>query len=157
MFEGFGAFDGEYYYLGHILPHTEDKDIYFKYIVSAAKLNKIDEIEQIVRQSTHYDPEKVKDFLMEAKLQNPKPLIYVCDQHGYVEELIRYLAKLKMLAVIEIYVTKVNPDATPKVLGTLMDMDTDESYIKKLLYNVRMCPIDELVAEFTRRHKLKYL
>mgnify|MGYP001609664540 FL=1 len=110
-----------------------------------------------MRQSTHYDPEKVKDFLMEAKLQNPKPLIYVCDQHGYVEELIRYLAKLKMLAVIEIYVTKVNPDATPKVLGTLMDMDTDESYIKKLLYNVRMCPIDELVAEFTRRHKLKYL
>ena len=157
MFEGFGAFDGEYYYLGHILPHTEDKDIYFKYIVAAAKLNKSDEIEQIIRQSTHYDPEKVRDFLMEAKLQNPKPLIYVCDQHGFQEELIKYLYKLKLLAYIEIYVTKVNQDASPKVLGALIDLDCDESFVKKLLYNVRMCPIDELVAEFTRRHKLKYL
>lgn len=32
MFEGVGAFDGIYYFLGSILASTEDKEIHFKYI-----------------------------------------------------------------------------------------------------------------------------
>ena len=157
MFEQFGAFDGLYYFLGHILPHTEDKDIYFKYISAAAKLGKVEEIEKVVRHSKNYDPEKVKDFLMEAKLPDPRPLIYLCDQHGFVDELTRYLYKNKQNRFIEIYVFKVNNDAAPKVLGTLLDLDCDETYIKMILNTIRLCPIEELVSEFTRRHKLKLL
>jgi len=96
MFEGFGAFDGLYYFLGHILPHTDDRDIYFKYITSAAKLGKVDEIEKVIRNSQNYDADKVKDFLMDAKLPDPRPLIYLCDTHGYQEELTRYLYKNKL-------------------------------------------------------------
>lgn len=157
MFEGFGAFDGLYYFLGHILPHTDDKDIYFKYITSAAKLGKVEEIEKVIRNSTNYDAEKVKEFLMDAKLPDPRPLIYLCDTHGYVEELTRYLFKNKLNRFIEIYVFKVNPDAAPKVLGTLIDLDCDEIYVKQVLNSIQKCPIEDLVNEFTKRHKLRLL
>ena len=38
-------------------------------------------------------PVKRKDFLKEAKLPDPRPLIYVCDLHGHVNELTEYLYK----------------------------------------------------------------
>ena len=136
MFEQFGAFDGLYYFLGHILPHTDDKEIYFKYISAASKLGKVEEIEKVIRHSQNYDPERVKEFLMDAKLPDPRPLIYLCDQHGFVEELTRYLYKNKLNRFIEIYVFKVNNDAAPKVLGTLLDLDCDEIYIKQILNSI---------------------
>lgn len=43
------------------------------------------------RDSTVYNPQEVKAFLMEAKLPDPKPLIYVCDRHGFIEEMTGYL------------------------------------------------------------------
>lgn len=94
---------------------------------------------------------------MDAKLPDPRPLIYLCDQHGFVDELTRYLYKNKLNRFIEIYVFKVNNDAAPKVLGTLLDLDCDEIYIKQILNSIRLCPIEELVAEFSKRHKVKLL
>lgn len=77
-----------------------------------------------------YDPVKVKDFLKEMKLGDPKPLIFLCDIHGFVEELTNYLYTNEFNRYIEIYLFKVNPAATPKVLGTLIDLECDENYIK---------------------------
>lgn len=65
--------------------------LHCRYIEAAAKLGHMQEVERVVRESQYYDPVKVKDFLKEAKLQDPRPLIYVCDMHGYVEELTDYL------------------------------------------------------------------
>ena len=157
LLETYQAWDGLFYYLGHILPQTEDEECYFKYIQAAARLNKIAELEKVIKSTTHYDPAKVKDFLMEAPLQDPRPLIYLCDLHGFVPELTRYLYKAKKNRFIEIYVLKVNNAAAPKVLGTLIDLDCDEIYIKQLLNSVRACPIDELVEEFDSRNKRKDL
>jgi len=148
MFESVGAADGMFFYLGHVLPQCDDHDLYLKYITAAARLNKVEEIEKVIRNSTNYDPEKVKNFLMDAKLPDPRPLIYLCDTHGYQDELTRYLYKNKQNRFIEIYLFKVNNDAAPKVLGTLVDLDCDETYIKQLLNSIRVCPIDELVEEF---------
>jgi clathrin heavy chain len=37
----------------------------------------------------------------------------------------------------------VNTLATPLVLGTLIDLECEETYIKQLLYNIRgLCPIE---------------
>ena len=52
---------------------------------------------------------------------------------------------------------KVNQNATPKVLGTLLELDCDEVYIKQLLNSIRICPIAELVDEFEQRGKLRML
>ena len=106
------------------------QDLYFKYIQAASKLNKVEEIEKVIRNSTNYDPQRVKDYLMEARLPDPRPLIYLCDTHGFVDELTRYLYKNKQNRFIEIYVLKVNNDAAPKVLGTLIDLNCDEIYVK---------------------------
>ena len=58
---------------------------------------------------------------------------------------------------IEIYLFKVNSSASPKVLGTLLDLDCDESYIKQLLLSIRVTPIPELVDNFDQRGKLRML
>lgn len=40
------------------------------------------EVERVTRESSVYPPEKVKAFLMEAKLPDARPLINVCDRCG---------------------------------------------------------------------------
>lgn len=94
---------------------------------------------------------------MEGKFNDPRPLIYLCDMHGFIEDLTRYLYTTKQLKCIEIYLFKVNSNASPKVLGSLLDLDCDEIYVKQLLNSIRVCPIPELVDEFENRGKLRML
>ena len=77
-----------------------------------------------------YDAVKVKDLLKELKLQDPKALIYLCDIHGFVDELIKYLYKNNFLRQIEIYIFKFSPQNASQVLATLIDIECDENYIK---------------------------
>jgi len=130
VLESFGTNEGMLYYLANVLPHTEDPDIYFKYIVTCARLGNVKEVERVIRETSSYDPIKVKDFLMEAKLLDPRPLIYLCDIHKFIEEMTRYFHSIRQLKYLEIYLFKVNMNATPKVLGTLIELDCEESYIK---------------------------
>ena len=148
VLESFGSNEGMLFYLANVLPKTDDPEIYFKYIQACARLQNYREVERVIRETQNYDPVKVKEFLMETKLLDPRPLIYLCDIHGYVEELTRHLFSHNQNIFIETYVFKVNVKATPKVLGTLLEMDCDEVYIQKLLNSSRMCPIPELVEEF---------
>lgn len=86
---------------------SEDPDIHFKYIEAAAKTGQIKEVERVTRESSFYDPEKAKNFLMEAKLPDARPLINVCDRFGFVPDLTHYLYTNNMLRYIEGYVQKV--------------------------------------------------
>ena len=54
---------GLYYYLGSIVNLSTDPDVHFKYIQAAVKTGQIKEVERICRESSCYDPEKVKNFL----------------------------------------------------------------------------------------------
>ena len=87
--------------------NSEDPDIHFKYIEAAAKTGQIKEVERVTRESNFYDPEKAKNFLMEAKLPDARPLINVCDRFGFVPDLTHYLYTNNMLRYIEGYVQKV--------------------------------------------------
>ena len=59
---------------------------------------------------------------------------------------------------IEVYVVKVNPNQCPAVIGSLIDLDCSEDFIKSLLQNVRAaCPIEPLVAEVEKRNRLRVL
>lgn len=106
-----------------------------------------------------YDPEKVKNFLKEAKLTEQLPLIIVCDRFNMVHDLILYLYKNQQFKSVEVYVQRINPSRTPAVIGGLLDVDCDESIIKGLLSSVNAAsvPIDELVAEVEQRNRLKLL
>ena len=86
---------------------SEEPEIHFKYIEAAAKTGQIKEVERVTRESNFYDAEKTKNFLMEAKLPDARPLINVCDRFGFVPDLTHYLFVNNMLRYIEGYVQKV--------------------------------------------------
>jgi clathrin heavy chain len=79
ILESLGTNEGLLIYLANVLPHTEDQEIYFKYIQACARLGNYKEIERVIRETNFYDAVKVKDFLKEMKLPDPRPLIYLCD------------------------------------------------------------------------------
>lgn len=91
MLESFGVNDGLLHFLCNVLPHTDDPDIYFKYIETCARLNRLTDVEKVIKETSYYDPIRVRDFLMEGKFADPRPLIYLCDMHHFIEDLTKYL------------------------------------------------------------------
>ncbi|KAI5295640.1 hypothetical protein KEM52_000745 [Ascosphaera acerosa] len=159
LFEKYRTAEGLYYYLGSIVNLSQDPDVHFKYIEAATAMNQLTEVERICRDSNYYNPEKVKNFLKEARLTEQLPLITVCDRFNFVHDLILYLYQNQQYHSIEVYVQQVNPSRTPAVIGGLLDVDCDESIIKNLLATVNpmSIPIDELVSEVESRNRLKIL
>lgn len=159
LFEKYKTAEGLYHYLGSIVNLSEDPDVHFKYIEAATKLGQFTEVERICRDSNYYNPEKVKNFLKEARLPEQLPLIIVCDRFNFVHDLVLYLYQHQQFKSIEVYVQRVNPARTPAVIGGLLDVDCDESIIKGLLATVNPAsiPIDDLVSEVETRNRLKLL
>ncbi|KAJ3059821.1 hypothetical protein HK102_009808, partial [Quaeritorhiza haematococci] len=158
MFESFKSFEGLYYYLGSVVNFSQDPEVHFKYIQAACRTGQLKEVERICRESNFYDPERVKNFLKEAKLSDQLPLIIVCDRFNFVHDLVLFLYQNNLYKYIEIYVQKVNSTRTPQVIGGLLDVDCDESVIKNLLMSVRgPVPVDQLVEETEKRNRLKLL
>lgn len=161
MLESVGSFDGIFFFLGTVINSTTDKEVHHKYIEAAAKCGQLRSIEEVIRGKRDcYDPIKVKNILLELKLTDPKPIIFLCDAHQQYDELIRYLYKNNFSKYIEVYLFKVNqnPQAIPIVLGTLIDLECEESYIKQILKIVRSAvPMEELINEFEKRSKISIL
>ncbi|KAH8496867.1 hypothetical protein H0E87_019559 [Populus deltoides] len=158
LFEQFKSYEGLYFFLGSYLSSSEDPDIHFKYIEAAARTGQIKEVERVTRESNFYDPEKTKNFLMEAKLPDARPLINVCDRFGFVADLTHYLYSSNMLRYIEGYVQKVNPGNAPLVVGQLLDDECPEDFIKGLILSVRsLLPVEPLVEECEKRNRLRLL
>lgn len=158
LFESFKSNEGLYYYLGSIVNVSQDALVHFKYIQAACRTGNVREAERICRESTYYDPEKVKNFLKEAKLSDQLPLIIVCDRFNFVHDLVLYLYHNNLQNFIETYVQKVNPARTPEVIGGLLDVGCDEDTIKNLLLSVQGdLPVDKLCEEVEQRNRLKLL
>jgi clathrin heavy chain len=159
LFEKYKTAEGLFYYLGPIVNLSQDPEVNFKYIEAATKMGQFAEVERICRDSNYYNPEKVKNFLKEANLNEMLPLIVVCDRFNFVHDLVLYLYQKQQFKSIEVYVQRVNPARTPAVIGGLLDVDCDENVIKGLLATVnhQSVPIDELVAEVEKRNRLKLL
>ncbi|KAI9874891.1 MAG: Clathrin heavy chain, partial [Watsoniomyces obsoletus] len=117
------------------------------------------EVERICRENDKFNPDKVKNFLIEAKLAEQLPLIIVCDRFNFVKDLVNYLYRNQQYKSIEVYVQRVNPARTPSVVGTLLALDCEESVIQNLLRSVDPAQIsmDELVKEVESQNRLKML
>ena len=150
MFESFKTYEGLYYYLGSIVNLSTDPEVHFKYIQAATRTGQIREVERICRESNYYNPEKVKNFLKEAKLSDQLPLIIVWDRFDFALNLVHYL-----LIDHDVYVTRVK---SFRAVGGLLDVDCDETTLKSLLASVPgNFPIDELVQEVESRNRLKLI
>jgi len=91
-------------------------------------------------------------------LQDPIPLIVVCDKYNYVHDLVLYLYRNKRHEDIKTFVLKVNPSRLPVVVGGLLDVDCTEDIIKNLITVVRgQFSTDELVEEVEKRNRLKLI
>mmetsp|Transcript_15803 Transcript_15803/g.20869 ORF Transcript_15803/g.20869 Transcript_15803/m.20869 type:complete len:1733 (+) Transcript_15803:212-5410(+) len=158
MFEQFKSAEGLFFFLGQCVNFSQEPDVHFKYIEAAAKMGNMKEVERVCRDSTVYDPEPVKKLLMDMKLPDPRPLIHVCDRHDFIDEMTGYLYSNNLLKYIEVYVTKVSPQKTPKVVGKLLDLDCNEDFVRGLLNATGLaCPVEELVEEVERRNRLRLL
>merc|ERR1712226_1209250 len=158
IFESFKSYEGLFYFLGSIVNFSQEPEVHFKYIVAACKTGQIKEVERICRESNCYNPERVKNFLKEAKLTDQLPLIIVCDRYDFVHDLVLYLYRNSLQKYIEIYVQKVNPSRLPVVVGGLLDVDCSEDIIKNLILVVRgQFNTDELVEEVEKRNRLKLI
>ncbi|GBE87611.1 hypothetical protein SCP_1102880 [Sparassis crispa] len=158
LFEKFKSFEDLYYYLGSIVNLSQDSEVHFKYIQAATRTGQIREVERICREGNYYNPEKVKNFLKEAKLSDQLPLIIICDQFDFVYDLVLYLYQNGLTSFIEVYVQRVNSVRTPQVIGGLLDVDCDETTVKSLLASVPgNFPINELVNEVETMNRLKLI
>ena len=158
MFEEYKTPEGLYYYLGSVVNVSQDPDVVFKYLQAAVRTGQTKEVERLCRDNNAYNPEKVKNFLKESKLDDQLPLIIVCDRFDFVHDLVLYLYQNSLFKFIEVYVQRVNPSRAPAVVGALLDVDCDDSIIKSLLMSVRgQVPVDELVKEVESRNRLKLL
>jgi clathrin heavy chain len=160
MFEDAKSWNGLYLFLGSIVSTTTSSEVVFKYIQAATEMGQVPQVELICRENDYYDPEQVKAFLLESpKIKDPRPLIHVCDRHGFIEELTNYLYTNSLFRFIEVYVQKMNAGATPKVVGALLDLSAPEDQIRTLINTVRPpgCPVDELVAEVEKRTRITLL
>ena len=54
---------GLFYFLGSIVNFSQDAEVHFKYIQAACKTGQMKEVERICRESSCYNPERVKNFL----------------------------------------------------------------------------------------------
>lgn len=77
-----------------------------------------------------FDASYVMNYLINNKIQDPKSLIILCDKNGFVKEMTKYLWDNSLNNYLEIYVFKVNQKNSGKVLGSLLDLGAEESYIK---------------------------
>jgi len=158
LFETFKSYEGLFFFLGSIVNTSEDKTVHNKYIEAAAKTGQFREVERMVKESNHYDPVVVRDFLKEAKLADQLPLIIVCDRYDFVDDLTRFLYTNNMSRYIEGYCQRINPLNTGTVVGALIDIGCNEDYIKNLIMSVRsLCPVEPLVEQVEKRHKLKLI
>eukprot|EP01082_Thalassiosira_pseudonana_P006578 g6201.t1 g6201 contig20:1067736-1072922(-) len=136
----------------------QDSVVHFKYIQSACMLGQFKEAERVCRDSNIYDPAEVKEYLKNAKLPDPRPLIHVCDRFDFVDELTEYLYLNSLLQYVEVYVTKVSPTKTPQVVGKLFDLGANQDFVKRILMAVgTACPVDEMVEIAETRNRLRML
>ena len=159
LLEKYRTAEGLYHYLGSIVNLSEDSEVVFKYIEAATATGNTSEVERICRDNNFYNPEKVKNFLKEARLTEQLPLIIVCDRFNFVHDLVLYLYQNQQFKSIEVYVQRINPSRAPFVIGGLLDVDCDESIIKNLLQSIdpSSIPINDLVSEVESRNRLKIL
>ncbi|KAH8611956.1 putative Clathrin heavy chain linker Clathrin H link Region in Clathrin and VPS [Trypanosoma vivax] len=151
-------YDILYYYLGAIVPYTRDAEVHYRYIEAAAEVGQVQELERMTRESPCYDPERTLTLLKNKKMADLWPLINICDQHNFIDDLVRYLIETRNESLIEQYVQRRSPSKTPAVVGALIDCNVQEAFIKSLLLSVgTMCPVAELVEVVEQRGRLRLI
>ena len=100
----------------------------------------------------------MKNFLKEAKLADPMPLMIVCDRFDYVAELVLYLHQNGLQRFIEVFIQRINPSRTPAVVAVMLDIGCDAEVIQSMLQTAPPAfSVEELTTECEIRNQLRVL
>jgi len=158
LFNDTNSSEGIYYFLAQVVNTCTDPDIHFRYIEAATKLQNYNEVERMCQESQYLQPERVRDYLMQADIPDPVPLIVLCDRFGFVEDLTKFLYKKQKIRELETYAQQFNPANAGKVIGALIDIEAPSDIINRLLNSVQhTAPIGDLVEQTMKRERLKLL
>lgn len=159
VFEQANSWEGVFLLLQPLLSQTKDQKVYHKFMEASIKIGQLAETERIIQNNVgYYDPQKVLEMFLAVKLIDPKVLIILCDKNGFIKEMVRYLWENSLNVYIEMYVIRVNPANAGEVLGALLDLGAEESYVKQLLNTIGPnCNIEVMVREFEQRNKIRLL
>ena len=159
VFENVGLYEGVFMLLQPILENVGDANTLLKFVESAIKCRQFPDLEKFIKNFRgRYDPEKVMQVMVDSKIQDPKSLVILCDQNSFIKEMVRYLWENNFNKYIEMYVIRINPKKSGEVLGCLLDLGAEDSYIRQFLLTVGgNCDAAEMVSEFEERNKLKLL
>lgn len=159
VFEQANSWEGIFLLLQPLLQHTKDQKVYHKFLEACIKIGQLQEAEKVIQNYVgYYDPPKVLEMFQSVKLADPKALIILCDKNNYIKDMIKYLWENSLNVYIEMYVIRVNPSNAGEVLGALMDLGAEESYIKQLLNTIGAnCNVETVVKEFEAKNKLRLL
>jgi clathrin heavy chain len=159
IFENLGMYEGVFMLLKPILENIIDPATHLKFVEAAIKCRMFGDLETFIKNyNGKYDPEKVMQTMIDNKIQDPKSLVILCDQNNYIKPMVRYLWENNFNKYIEMYVIRINPKKSGEVLGCLLDLGAEDSYIRQFLLTVGgNCDVAEMVSEFEERNKLKLL
>jgi len=158
LFNQARASEAIYYFLAQVVTTCTDPDIHFRYIEAAARIQDYNEVERMCRDSQYLQPERVRDFLIQADLPDRIPIIVLCDRFAFIEDLTRFLYKKGATREIENFVQKFNPSMAGRVIGALIDIEAQSSYITNLIDSIQhLAPMEDLIRETMKREKLSLI
>lgn len=159
VFESVGLYEGVFMLLQPILENIGDTSTLLKFVEASIKCRQFQDLEKFIKNFRgRYDPEQVMQVMVDGKIQDPKSLVILCDQNGFIKPMVRYLWENNFNKYIEMYVIRINPKKSGEVLGCLLDLGAEDSYIRQFLLTVGgNCDVAEMVSEFEERNKLKLL
>lgn len=125
-----------YVYLASVAPASDESPVQLAYMQAAVATGHMKELEKFCREASALDPAAAIAWLEGARLEDPLPLIILCDRFDRTHDLVLHLHERGAMRYIEVYVQRVNPSRLPAVLGALLDVGSDEEAIKSLLLSV---------------------
>lgn len=153
------AEDALFYYLRAIIDTTDEPEAHSRFIELACDRKDWAAAERVTRMSDHYDPVRIRDYIIAAKATDPRPLVNVCDRFDFIPQLVSHLVKTGQRKFVDAFVSRVNPLRCPDVVGALMDLDAaTEADVQRMVMSVKnMVPVEPLVAAIESRGRVKML
>lgn len=147
--------DALFLYLQAVIASVQEPAVYMAFLQTAVRTGHFKELEKVCREGAGFEPNAAIAYLKEASLEDPLPLIILCDRFDKVHDLVLYLYETGAMRYIEVYVQKVNPGRAADVLGALLDAGCEEATLQQLLLSVPAgYSVAELVAAAEQRNRL---
>ncbi|SIO73338.1 clathrin, heavy polypeptide [Babesia microti strain RI] len=131
-----------------------ESELHFKLIASATSVGDLTQVELVCKTSNSINPDKVKTFFKgkEEFKRDPRAFIYMADRFSYYGELASLLVDCDP-RFMQVYLSRMNRDAAPKIVKSLLTDSTitlDEDRLLELLKTLNDDQIEAVCTELSQ-------